>query len=99
MEIYYYFHGGSSCRSGREAGSTPSTAVRGGNCRHDKDNDDNDAQTNVGVIPNGSGSGNDGNSALSLTQEAEDRRAEPQVTPREFGRLRRGGGPLTASRQ
>ena len=45
------------------------------------------------------GGGDDGNRALSLTQEAEDRRAEPRVTSREFGRLRRGGGPLAASRR
>ncbi len=41
--------------------------------------------------------GDDGDHALSLTQEAEDRRAEPRVAPREFGRPRRGGGPPAAS--
>ncbi len=71
----------------------------GGNRHHDEDNDNNDAQTNVGVVPNGSGGSDDGDRALSLTQEAEDCRAEPRVTPREFGRLRRGGGPLAASRR
>ena len=45
------------------------TAVRGGNRRHDKYDDDNDAQTNVGVIPNGSGGGgNDGDCALTHRQ-------------------------------
>jgi len=53
---------------------------------------------NVGVFSNGGGGGS-GDRVLSLTQEAEDRRAEPRVMPREFGQLRRGGGPLAASRQ
>ena len=60
--------------------------------RDDGDDDDNDddAQTSVG-------GGNDGDRALSLTQEAEDRRAELRVAPQEFGRLRRGGGPPAVS--
>ena len=70
-----------------------------GNCCHDEDNDNDDAQTNVDIVPNGSGGGEDGNCALSLTQEAEDRRAEPRVAPREFERLRRWGGPLAALRR
>jgi hypothetical protein len=47
--------------------STLSTAVRGGNCRHDNENDDDDdAQTNVGVVPyGGGGGGGDGDRALS----------------------------------
>ena len=48
---------------------------------NDDDNDDN-AQTSVG-------GGNDGNRTLSLTQEVEDRRAEPQVAPQ---RWRTAGG-------
>ena len=68
--------------------STPSTAVRGRNCRHDEDNDDDDDQTNVGVIPNGGG-GNDRDRTLSPTQEAEDRRAKSRVTPREFNESNR----------
>ena len=68
---------------------TPLTVVRGGNRRHNMDDDKNDAQTNVGVVPTGGGGGggggiNNGNQALSPTQEAEDCRAEPRVTPREF---------------
>jgi hypothetical protein len=53
--------------------------------RNGGDDDNEDAQTSVG-------GSNDGGCALSLTQEAEDRRAEPRVPPREFGSLRRGGG-------
>ena len=56
---------------------------------NDDDNDD-DAQTSVG-------GGDDGNWALSLTQEAEDCRAKPRIAPREFGRIRRGGGPPAVS--
>ena len=55
--------------------------------------------TRKGVIPNGGGGSDDGDRALSLTQKAEDRRVEPRVTPREFGRLRRGRGLLAASRR
>ncbi len=58
----------------------------------DGDDDDNndDAQTSIG-------GGNDSDHVLSITQEAEDRRAKPRVAPREFGRLRRGGGPPAVS--
>jgi hypothetical protein len=49
------------------------------------DDNDNNAQTSVG-------GGNDGDRTLSLTQEAEDRRAEPQVAPQ---RGRTAGGVAT----
>ena len=71
----------------------------GGNRHHDEDKDNDDAQTNIGIVPNGGGGGDDGDRVLSLTQEVEDCRSELRVTPRESGRLRRGGGPLAASRR
>ncbi len=49
---------------------------------------------NIGVGLDGGGG--DSNRVSSLTQEAEDRGAEPQVMPLEFGKLNRGGGPPVA---
>ena len=89
------FHGGSSCCSGGEVDSTPSTAGKGGVIAIMTRT----KTTNIGIVPNGGGGGDDGDRVLSLTQEVEDCRSELRVTPRESGRLRRGGGPLAASRR
>jgi hypothetical protein len=76
---------------GYESRCCPRLRQGEGNRWRDKCDDDNDdVQTSVS-------GGDDGDCALSLTQEAEDPRAEPRVAPREFGRPRKGGGPPEAS--
>ena len=79
------------CAGGYESRCCPQLRQGEGNRWRDNCDDDNDnMQTSVG-------GGDDGDRVLSLTQEAEDRRAEPRVAPREFERPRRGGGPPAAS--
>jgi hypothetical protein len=79
------------CAGGYESRCCPRLRRGEGNrWRNDGDDDDDDAQTSFG-------GGNNGDRTLSLTQETEDGRAEPRDAPREFGILRRAGGPPAAS--